>query len=47
LIWVPFKFDTSGSQIIFYSPGQDYAELDRCRSVAQRTLLEKAPKDLT
>jgi D-glycero-alpha-D-manno-heptose-7-phosphate kinase len=32
LIWVPFQFDTSGSQIIFYSPGQDYAELDHARS---------------
>lgn len=32
LIWVPFQFDTSGSQIIFYSPGQDYAELDQARS---------------
>jgi D-glycero-alpha-D-manno-heptose-7-phosphate kinase len=32
LLWVPFQFDTSGSQIIFYSPGQDYAELDQARS---------------
>jgi D-glycero-alpha-D-manno-heptose-7-phosphate kinase len=32
LIWVPFQFDTSGSQIIFYSPGQDYGELDQARS---------------
>ena len=32
MIWVPFQFDTSGSQIIFYSPGQDYAELDQARS---------------
>jgi D-glycero-alpha-D-manno-heptose-7-phosphate kinase len=32
LLWVPFRFDTSGSQIIFYSPQQDYAELDRARS---------------
>lgn len=32
LIWVPFQFDTGGSQIIFYSPGQDYAELDHARS---------------
>ena len=32
LIWVPFQFDTSGSQIIFYSPGQDYAALDQARS---------------
>jgi len=32
LIWVPFNFDTGGSQIIFYSPEQDYAELDQARS---------------
>jgi D-glycero-alpha-D-manno-heptose-7-phosphate kinase len=32
LIWVPIQFDTNGSQIIFYSPSQDYAELDRARS---------------
>jgi D-glycero-alpha-D-manno-heptose-7-phosphate kinase len=32
LIWVPFKFDTGGSQIIFYSPEQDYAALDQARS---------------
>ena len=32
LLWVPFRFDTSGSQIIFYSPQQDYAELDHARS---------------
>jgi len=31
LLWVPFRFDTSGSQIIFYSPQQDYAELDQAR----------------
>jgi D-glycero-alpha-D-manno-heptose-7-phosphate kinase len=32
LLWVPFQFDTTGSQIIFYSPGQDYAELDQARA---------------
>ena len=32
LIWVPFRFDTGGTQIIFYSPDQDYAELDQARS---------------
>jgi D-glycero-alpha-D-manno-heptose-7-phosphate kinase len=32
LLWVPFQFDRGGSQIIFYSPGQDYAELDHARS---------------
>jgi D-glycero-alpha-D-manno-heptose-7-phosphate kinase len=32
LIWVPFQLDSGGSQIIFYSPEQDYAELDLARS---------------
>lgn len=32
LLWVPFRFGTSGSQVIFYSPQQDYAELDRARA---------------
>lgn len=25
LLWVPFKFDFNGSQIIFYDPGEDYS----------------------
>lgn len=32
LIWVPFQFDTGGSQIIFYSPEEDYSALDAARS---------------
>lgn len=32
LIHVPFKFDASGSRIIFYEPGEDYAEENRERS---------------
>jgi D-glycero-alpha-D-manno-heptose-7-phosphate kinase len=29
LLWVPFKFESAGSQIIFYEPGtEDYAALD-------------------
>jgi D-glycero-alpha-D-manno-heptose-7-phosphate kinase len=32
LIWVPFQLDSGGSQIIFYSPEQDYEKLDRARS---------------
>jgi hypothetical protein len=47
LLWVPFSFDTGGSQVVLYSPGQDYAELDRCRSVAQRNLLEQGRKELS
>ena len=31
LLWVPFQFDTGGSQVIFYEPEQDYSELDRAR----------------
>jgi D-glycero-alpha-D-manno-heptose-7-phosphate kinase len=34
LLWVPFRFNTTGSQIIFNSPQQDYAELDQARSVS-------------
>ena len=32
LIYVPFKFEFSGSQIIFFDPQEDYAELDRERA---------------
>jgi D-glycero-alpha-D-manno-heptose-7-phosphate kinase len=32
LIWVPFELDSGGSQIIFYAPEKDYAELDQARS---------------
>jgi len=42
LLWVPFQFDTSGSQIIFYSPGQDYAELDLARTADQTHLFREA-----
>ncbi len=41
LIWVPFKFDTGGSQTIFYSPEQDYAELDHARSKDLLQLLQQ------
>jgi D-glycero-alpha-D-manno-heptose-7-phosphate kinase len=34
LLWVPFRFDTGGSQIIFFSPQEDYAELDQARAQA-------------
>lgn len=42
LIWVPFQLDSGGSQIIFYSPEQDYAELDRARSSPTRRVSEEA-----
>lgn len=32
LIHVPFKFDTSGSQIIYYEPDEDYTEVERTRA---------------
>jgi D-glycero-alpha-D-manno-heptose-7-phosphate kinase len=32
LIHVPFEFEFSGSQIIFFDPEQDYAEHDRRRA---------------
>jgi D-glycero-alpha-D-manno-heptose-7-phosphate kinase len=44
LLWVPFRFDTSGSQIIFYSPEQDYAELDRARSQGSIPSFRESPQ---
>lgn len=35
LIHVPFEFEFSGSQIIFYDPGEDYEEQDRARARQQ------------
>jgi len=32
LIYVPFKFEFSGSQIIFFDPQEDYSELERARA---------------
>jgi len=32
LIHVPFKFDASGSQIIYYEPDEDYTEVERTRA---------------
>jgi len=32
LIYVPFKFDSSGSQIIFFDPEEDYADIERDRT---------------
>ena len=31
LLLIPFRFDTSGSQIIFYNPGEDYTEAEKDR----------------
>lgn len=31
LIHVPFRFDTTGSQIIFYEPGEDYSKVEQER----------------
>jgi D-glycero-alpha-D-manno-heptose-7-phosphate kinase len=42
LIWVPFQFDTGGSEIIFFSPGQDYAELDQARAANSGHLFREA-----
>ena len=33
LICVPFKFESSGSQIIFFDPEQDYSAEDRARTI--------------
>jgi D-glycero-alpha-D-manno-heptose-7-phosphate kinase len=42
LIWVPFHLDTGGTQIIFYAPDQDYAELDQLRAQAACQALDEA-----
>jgi D-glycero-alpha-D-manno-heptose-7-phosphate kinase len=42
LIWVPFAFDTGGSQIIFYSPEQDYADLDQARAQEPPAVFKEA-----
>ncbi len=34
-IHVPFSFETSGSQIVFYEPGVDYREADQVRQLQQ------------
>jgi D-glycero-alpha-D-manno-heptose-7-phosphate kinase len=31
LIYVPFKFESSGSQIIFFDPEQDYSREEKAR----------------
>jgi hypothetical protein len=35
LIYVPISFDFMGSQIIYYSPEPEYAELDAARSLVE------------
>lgn len=43
-IHVPFSFETSGSQIIFYEPGVDYREADQVRQLQQtRAFRELVP----
>jgi D-glycero-alpha-D-manno-heptose-7-phosphate kinase len=32
LVYVPFKFEFGGSQIIFFSPGEDYSEEEKARA---------------
>jgi D-glycero-alpha-D-manno-heptose-7-phosphate kinase len=32
LVYVPFKFEFGGSQIIFFSPGEDYSEEEKTRA---------------
>jgi D-glycero-alpha-D-manno-heptose-7-phosphate kinase len=32
LIHVPFEFETAGSQIIFYEPGEDYLAQETARN---------------
>jgi D-glycero-alpha-D-manno-heptose-7-phosphate kinase len=40
-IWVPFNFDTGGSQVIFSSPEPDYTELDRMRALNPNRLFHE------
>ncbi len=42
-IHVPFEFETSGSQIIFYEPGVDYREAERAREQSAYTFKEFRP----
>ena len=35
LIHVPFRFEPSGSQIVFYEPGVDYSAEDEARNTRQ------------
>jgi D-glycero-alpha-D-manno-heptose-7-phosphate kinase len=42
-IHVPFEFESSGSQIIFYEPGVDYEEADRARHQSPFTFKEFQP----
>jgi D-glycero-alpha-D-manno-heptose-7-phosphate kinase len=39
-VHVPFEFDATGSQIIFYSPGVDYADADRPQRRTRRPARE-------
>ncbi|MFO0799948.1 MAG: hypothetical protein U0804_20955 [Gemmataceae bacterium] len=44
-IHVPFEFDTGGSQIIFYEPGTDYADVERARDRRPFTEFRPAPAE--
>ena len=35
LLNVPFQFDSAGTQIVFYDPGQDYSEAAAIRSAQE------------
>ena len=43
LIHVPFKLESTGSQIIFYDPGEDFSDAEAARS---RQSVDK-PRELT
>jgi D-glycero-alpha-D-manno-heptose-7-phosphate kinase len=46
LIHVPFRFDFSGSQIIYYEPDEDYSQLERARACQTlRPFRELRPSD--
>lgn len=41
-IWVPFQFESRGSQVIFYDPEADYHDLDRQRVGAPAAVFREA-----
>jgi len=43
LIHVPFRFEPSGSQIIFYEPGVDYSAEDEARNTRQIEKFRELP----
>jgi hypothetical protein len=43
MIDVPFRFESGGSQIIFYDPETEYVEQERTRAVGPRLVFRERP----